>query len=240
MADETREMDETVTDDATVEAAEATDTPAESKLATDDTPSTADAAVAAADEKSDVKQDTRPPRPKREPVALEDKVVRGETAAERLLTLLGVKAEGITGRVDGEQVVLEVAKIEAPTALDNRAYEALQFMLNKAINRGAARRTRLSLQTDGFRGRRADGLGRVAVHLSHKARRLGITLSVGPLGANDLRALTSQLNRQKGLKLESTGDGEQRRIVISANEPNEAGEGGTGRRRRRRKRRRNG
>jgi len=202
-------------------------------------------AVAAASSDDDAAADgdkrRRPAGARRTPVALEEKVKRGEVAAERLLSLLGVQAEGIAGRVEGEQVVLQVEKIEGPVELDNRAYEALQFMLNKAINRGAARRTRLALQTDGFRGRRADGLGRVAAHLSHKARKLGVTLSIGPLGANDLRALTVQLNRQKGLQLESTGEGELRRLVVSAADAHDAGdetEGGGRRRRRRRKRRR--
>ncbi len=199
-----------------------------------------DGATSIADDGQNAAGDA-PEGARRESIPLEEKVARGEAAAERLLALLGVKATGISGHVDGEQVVLQVDEIEAPTELDNRAYEALQFMLNKAINRGAARRTRLSLQTDGFRGRRADGLGRVAAHLSHKARKLGVTLSVGPLGANDLRALTVQLSRQKGLQLESTGEGELRRLVISSTDTVEAPDDGVAdgpRRKRRRKRRR--
>ena len=226
-------------------APEATAAPAASAPALADSasaPEPADASATAIATEGEDAASEAPEGARRESIPLEEKVARGEAAAERLLALLGVKATGISGHVDGEQVVLQVEEIESPAELDNRAYEALQFMLNKAINRGAARRTRLSLQTDGFRGRRADGLGRVAAHLSHKARKLGVTLSVGPLGANDLRALTVQLNRQKGLQLESTGEGELRRLVISSTEAVEvtadgAADGGP-RRKRRRKRRR--
>jgi spoIIIJ-associated protein len=123
--------------------------------------------------------------------------------------------------------------------------ESLQFILNKAINRYALKRTRLSLDTEGFRRRRPEGLDKVAAALAQKVTRLNKSIAIGPIGQGDLRFLTAQLSRSPGVQVQSFGAPDKRRLVIqpagipgaepaAAGDPTETTGDRKGRRRRRR------
>ena len=187
-------------------------------------------------------------------VTLEEKVEIARQVAQRLFELLGAKVPGIECRVEEDQVVVRLSDLDpalAPAG-DTRVLESMQFILNKAINRYALRRTRLSIDADGFRRRRPEGLDKVAQALAQKVAKLGKAISVGPIGQGDLRFLTAQLSRSQGIHVLATGAPDRRRLVIApgaapamvAQNPQPAVQGGqdggdaTGERRGRRRRRR--
>jgi len=97
---------------------------------------------------------------------------------------------------------------------DTRVLESVQFILNKAINRYALKRTRLSIDAEGFRRRRPEGLDKVAFALAQKVIHLGKAIAIGPLGQGDLRFLTAQLSRQPGVQVQLVGLGDKRRLLI--------------------------
>ena len=151
-------------------------------------------------------------------VPLEQKVEIARSTATRLFELLGTKPPGIECRAEEDQVIVQLSDLDpalVPTG-DTRALESLQFILNKAINRFSLDRTRLSLDTDGFRRRRPEGLDKVAAALAAKAQSLGKPIVLGPLGQGDLRFLTAQLSRTPGLAVVHHGLPERRRLVIAA------------------------
>jgi hypothetical protein len=187
-------------------------------------------------------------------VTLEEKLgIAGEVAG-RLFALLGGKEPGIECRAEEDQVVVQLHELDQALCPpgDTRVLESVQFILNKAINRYALKRTRLSIDAEGFRRRRPEGLDKVAQALAHKVLALGKAIAIGPLGQGDLRFLTAQLSRQAGVQVLAVGVGDKRRLVIQpagmvvpppevSTEPMESEEGaqeGQGDRRARRRRRR--
>ncbi len=184
-------------------------------------------------------------------VSLTEKVAIAQETAQRLFELLGAKMPTVECRADEDQVIVQLSDLDPALQPqgDTRVLESMQFILNKAINRFSMDRTRLSLDTDGFRRRRPEGLDKVAAALAEKSKLLGKSLAIGPLGQGDLRFLTAQLSRTPGLALVHHGAPERRRLVIApksllADAPREQdnggeearGEGGGGHRRRRRRR----
>ena len=184
-------------------------------------------------------------------VSLTEKVAIAQETAQRLFELLGAKRPTVECRADEDQVIVQLSDLDPALQPqgDTRVLESMQFILNKAINRFSMDRTRLSLDTDGFRRRRPEGLDKVAAALAEKSKLLGKSLAIGPLGQGDLRFLTAQLSRTPGLALVHHGAPERRRLVIApksllADAPREQdnggeearGEGGGGHRRRRRRR----
>jgi len=150
-------------------------------------------------------------------VSLEEKVAIASQVAQRLFELLGAKVPGIACRIEEDQVVVHLSDLDpalAPAG-DTRVLESMQFILNKAINRYALRRTRLSIDAEGFRRRRPEGLDKVAQALAQKVLRLGKAMAVGPIGQGDLRFLTAQLGRSQGVHLLATGAPDRRRLVIA-------------------------
>ena len=150
-------------------------------------------------------------------VPLLEKVAIAQETATRLFQLLGAKMPTIECRADEDQVVVQLSDLDPglqPQG-DTRVLESMQFILNKAINRFSLDRTRLSLDTDGFRRRRPEGLDKVAAALAEKSRVLGKSLAIGPLGQGDLRFLTAQFSRTPGLALVHHGAPERRRLIIA-------------------------
>lgn len=189
-------------------------------------------------------------------VTLDEKLgIAGEVAG-RLFQLLGGQVPAIECRAEEDQVVVQLGELDpvlCPPG-DTRVLESVQFILNKAINRYALKRTRLSIDAEGFRRRRPEGLDKVAQALAQKVLALGKAIAIGPLGQGDLRFLTAQLSRQAGVQVQAVGMGDKRRLVIQpvgmvvappevVREPGETEEGaqdaaGQGDRRGRRRRRR--
>jgi predicted RNA-binding protein Jag len=149
-------------------------------------------------------------------VTLEEKLGIAGEVATRLFALLGGKVPGIECRAEEEQVVVQLHELDQALCPpgDTRVLESVQFILNKAINRYALKRTRLSIDAEGFRRRRPEGLDKVAQALAHKVLALGKAIAIGPLGQGDLRFLTAQLSRQAGVLVQATGVGDKRRLVI--------------------------
>lgn len=202
------------TAEATAEAAVDTAAPAEPVKA----PEPAAAASVQADE--------RPPRPKRVHVAMEAKATIAVDVTRRSLELMGVQVASIEAKVDGEQVGLKVGPVQGSPgeALDGRAWESLQFLLNKAINRHAIKRTRLNLEAEGFRARRSEGLDRVVGSVARMIQQTGRAIAIGPIEGADLRLLATQFNRTSGVSVQTVGEQDKRLLVVAP---------GGGRRRRR-------
>ena len=196
----------------------------------------------------DASEDSSTPK---QHVSLTEKVAIAQATAQRLFELLGAKMPTVECRADEDQVIVQLSDLDPALQPqgDTRVLESMQFILNKAINRTSLDRTRLSLDTDGFRRRRPEGLDKVAQALAEKSKLLGKSLAIGPLGQGDLRFLTAQLSRTPGLTLLHHGAPERRRLVIAPkaivaetvrDQENGAedgqGQGGNGHRRRRRRR----
>ncbi|MEY3014641.1 MAG: hypothetical protein RIT45_3376 [Pseudomonadota bacterium] len=164
---------------------------------------------------------------------------RAELATEIARTLcakMGLEVEGVRGEVEDDTIVVYLdGELEGAANLDGRAWESMQFLLNKAVQKTGGRRCRLQLKVDGFRSRRAAPLDKVAGALAQKAAQLGRVITLGPLAADDLRAWGNALQRQRGTSVAAVGAQEARRLVITP-EGLEADGNGRNRRRRRRKR----
>lgn len=149
-------------------------------------------------------------------VSLDEKIAIAREVSTRLFDLLGGNAPAIDVRAEDDQVVVGLADLDAGLCPpgDTRVLESVQFILNKAINRFALKRTRLSVDAEGFRRRRPEGLDKVAQALAQKVLQLGKPIAIGPLGQGDLRFLTAQLGRMAGIQVQAIGIGERRRLVI--------------------------
>ena len=151
-------------------------------------------------------------------VPLEAKADRGVEVAGRILTLLGTRGSTVDGVVEDEQILLRISEFEPGTGhhLDNRAVESLQFVLNKAVNRHADKRTRVNVEAPGFRGRRTDGLEKVAAAVALKVQQLRRPLTIGPMSANDLRTFGHQIGRQGGVEVKADETDDRRLLILPA------------------------
>lgn len=92
--------------------------------------------------------------------------------------------------------------------------DALQYIINKALNRNGTDRKRIVLDTENYREKRESSLVALALKLGEKAKRTKKPVTVNPMNAHDRRIVHLALKNDGELLTRSRGDGDFRKIVI--------------------------
>ncbi len=135
-------------------------------------------------------------------------------------------------REDDERIVLDVSGPDAGRAIGRKGQtlDALQFLVNKIVNRFPRGRRHVIVDSGDYRERHDNGLISMAKRQAKRAVQQGKVITLEPMSARDRRVIHLSLAKFPGVTTKSDGEGLGRRIrIIPA-----GGGGGGGRRRRRR------
>jgi len=176
--------------------------------------------------------DSEPERPAKTNTNFENDG-KGEEAAELLdeiLELMDVDADVGVREDSEEQIVLDVTGPDAGRVIGKKGatLDALQFLLNKILNRFPEGRRHIIVDSGDYRERHDRGLVSMARREAKRAVKEGRVITLQPMSARDRRVIHLSLAKLEGVSTESQGQGKQRRIQII---PARSG-GGGGRRRR--------
>lgn len=155
-------------------------------------------------------------------------------------------------REDGERIVLDIEGPDAGRAIGKKGQtlDALQFLLNKIVNRFPGGRRHIVVDSGDYRERHEKGLEQLARREAKRAMTEGKVITLEPMTARDRRVIHLSLAKFEGVATQSQGEGMHRRIQIlpargagggeirqprSGDRPSGGGEGGAPRRRRRRR-----
>ena len=92
--------------------------------------------------------------------------------------------------------------------------DAIQYLVEKIINKSAKSRIRLQIDVEGYLETRKDSLKELAIKLSNKVKKTGKPVTVGHMSAHDRRIIHIALKNDKKVRTQSMGDGFLRKIVI--------------------------
>ena len=147
---------------------------------------------------------------------------------EDLLELMDLDVD-VDIRDDGERIELDVTGPDAGRVIGKKGQtlDALQFLVNKVVNRFPDGRRHVLVDSGDYRERHDKGLVSMARREAKRAVQEGKVVTLEPMSARDRRVIHLSLAKFEGVKTESSGEGMQRRIQII---PSRSG----GRRRRRR------
>ena len=140
-------------------------------------------------------------------------------------------------REDGERVTLDVTGPDAGRAIGRKGQtlDALQFLVNKIVNRFPRARRHIIVDSGDYRERHDDGLVSMANRQAKRAVQQDKVITLEPMSARDRRVIHLSLAKFPGITTESNGEGLGRRIrIIPAGRGGRDG-GGGGRARRRRR-----
>ena len=169
------------------------------------------------------------------PLPVDDGAKAEEAAGtiEELLDLMDLDAD-VDIREDDEEIVLDVTGPDAGRAIGKKGQtlDALQFLVNKIVNRFPEGRRHVVVDSGDYRERHDDGLITMATREATRAVDEGHVVSLQPMSARDRRVIHLSLAKFEGVTTESSGEGRDRRIEII---PAGASRGGGARRRRRRR-----
>jgi len=101
-----------------------------------------------------------------------------------------------------------------------KTLEALEFIVNKAVNRVSEKKIRVIVDTENYRKRREESLGRLALDMGEKAKKTGKPVITNPMNPHERRTVHLALKADRGIQTKSKGEGLYKKILII---PNTAG-----------------
>jgi spoIIIJ-associated protein len=147
-----------------------------------------------------------------------------------IVTRMGLKLE-MKIRDDAEEVVLDIGGEDAGRVIGKKGQtlDALQFIINKIVNRFPEGRRHILLDSGDYRQRREDGLASLARREAKRAVAQSRVITLEPMSPRDRRVVHLSLAKFPGVSTRSDGQGSERRVrIIPART---AGGGGGGRER---------
>ncbi len=122
----------------------------------------------------------------------------------------------VTVREDEEKIVLDVDGPDAGRAIGRKGQtlDALQFLVNKIVNRFPDGRRHVIVDSGDYRERHDKGLVSMARRQAKKAVQQGKVITLEPMSARDRRVIHLSLAKFPGVTTKSDGHGLGRRIQI--------------------------
>lgn len=146
-----------------------------------------------------------------------------------IVARMGLDAQ-VGVREVGERVVLDVTGPDAGRAIGKKGQtlDALQFIVNKVVNRFPDNRCYVVVDSGDYRERHEQSLVSMARREAKRAVQQGRTITLSPMPARDRRLVHLSLAKFPGVTTKSNGEGMGRRIQII---PSRGSTGATSRRR---------
>ncbi len=91
---------------------------------------------------------------------------------------------------------------------------ALQYITRLIVSREIQRRSNIVIDVESYKSRREEALRRLALRMAEQAKRLGRTVVLEPMPANERRIIHLALRDDEGVTTESIGSGDQRKVTI--------------------------
>jgi spoIIIJ-associated protein len=138
----------------------------------------------------------------------------GEMLTE-ILKRMGLIVE-VKVREDAEEVILDVAGEDAGRVIGKKGQtlDALQFLINKIVNRFPDGRRHIVLDSGDYRQRRENGLASMARREAKRAVQQSRIITLEPMSPRDRRVIHLSLAKFPGVSTRSDGQGAERRVRI--------------------------
>jgi len=92
--------------------------------------------------------------------------------------------------------------------------EAIQFLLEKMINKKSTNRVRVLVDVEGYLDKRKSNLQLIASRMAEKAKRTKKPVTIGQMNAHDRRIVHIHLKDENGVRTQSIGEGYYRKLMI--------------------------
>jgi spoIIIJ-associated protein len=132
-----------------------------------------------------------------------------------IVTRMGLKLD-MKIRDDAEEVVLDIGGEDAGRVIGKKGQtlDALQFIINKIVNRFPEGRRHILLDSGDYRQRREDGLASLARREAKRAVAQSRVITLEPMSPRDRRVVHLSLAKFPGVSTRSDGQGSERRVRI--------------------------
>ena len=145
-----------------------------------------------------------------------------EVFLKGLLERMGSDAVPHAFRKDNETIGVELTGEDLGVLIGHRGetLDAIQHLANYVMNKDSGKRTRISIDAENYRGKRAQTLQRLAAKTAAKAVRYKRNMTLEPMNAYERHVIHAALQNYPDVTTYSTGTEPNRRIVIAYQKEN--------------------
>ncbi|MFI5307554.1 MAG: protein jag [Polyangiales bacterium] len=199
-------------------------------MAKDNKPPEMDGALIVGDDDDDDRDDAaRAAQPVHEAQEEDGKAELALEMVTEIVSRMGLQLE-VKIREDADEVVLDLSGGDAGRAIGKKGQtlDALQFIINKIVNRFPESRRHVLLDSGDYRQRREDGLASMARREAKRAVVQSRIVTLEPMSPRDRRVIHLSLAKFPGVSTRSDGEGNERRVRIIPARVHSGGGGGGG------------
>ena len=144
------------------------------------------------------------------------KAQEAQRALQGLVAWLSEQATVEIREETSERILLEIHGDKTGLLIGKRGQtlDALQFLVNKMVNRSGDSAKRIEVDMEQYRKRREQALRNMAVRLGQKVKKKRKPITIEAMNAHDRRIVHLTLKNDRALETKSVGKGEMRKLVI--------------------------
>ncbi len=148
--------------------------------------------------------------------AVDETMIAYGTSALKSIVDAITSGASVDSVVDGERLLFTVSGGESGVMIGKRGQtlEAIQYLLEKMINKKSTQRTRVMVDVEGYLEKRKKNLQQLATRLAEKAQRIKKPVTIGQMNAHDRRIVHIHLKDRNSVRTQSIGDGYYRKLMI--------------------------
>ena len=172
-------------------------------------PKAAPKAMASEPEPADAAPDVAPNDP-------ENEISIAKEALENILALIPMEGITVTGKIADGSINLNIEgdKTGLLIGRKGKTLDALQFIVNKIVNKALEKRSRVIIDSENYRLRRQEFLVQMALKMGDKAKKIKRPVATNLLNPHDRRIVHLALRDDDELGTKGKGDGILKKVVI--------------------------
>jgi len=122
----------------------------------------------------------------------------------------------ISAEKKGDDIILTIEGNNPRVLIGHRGrtLEALEFIVNKAVNKASEKKVRVIVYSENYRQRREEFLKRLAFKMGEKAKRTKKAVATDPLSPHDRRIVHLALKGDHQVQTKSKGEGFFKKVSV--------------------------
>ena len=151
-----------------------------------------------------------------EPVEETNGVAIAKDALENILTLIPMEGTTVSAAQNDGTIALNIEGDTSGLLIGRkgRTLDALQFIVNKIVNKALEKRTQVVVDSENYRQRRRESLIQMALRMGEKAKNIRKPVVTNLLNPHDRRIVHMALRDDESLDTKSRGEGILKKILI--------------------------
>ena len=149
-------------------------------------------------------------------IAEENGLAIAKESLENILSLIPMQGTTVSAEQKDGTIILNIEGDKSGLLIGRkgRTLDALQFIVNKIVNKTLEKRTQVVVDSENYRQRRQDSLIQMALRMGEKAKKIKKPVITNLLNPYDRRVVHLTLREEAGLDTKSRGEGILKKVVI--------------------------